>query len=101
MCDDLGMENANDPEGITTPSDEVRKAAVGDFLKGLDERIGKDRPCPICGGTKWVFLPEIAGPWLFLGDALANPATAMMICETCRFIRSHLISPVFVDEKPV
>jgi hypothetical protein len=95
----------NDPNRIEPgATEEIVDPTIDDFLNGQDERIGRDRPCPICGATDWAVIQP--NPLSFLGTSLVSTEAralnvAILICARCRFIRSHLLTPLATDEGAV
>jgi hypothetical protein len=80
-------ESGGIPEPLFDPT-------IDDFLKRLKKSVGEGVPCPVCGNTSWFCLPSPV-PIVAAGTGEARTfSTLLMICERCRFIRSHLITPL-------
>jgi hypothetical protein len=97
---------AKEPDGIEPgAAEDVGNPTIDEFLDGLAQRIGKHRPCPICGGTDWIVVAP--NPMSVLVGA-ASPAAgppddralnlAVLVCSRCRFVRTHLTTPLATDE---
>jgi hypothetical protein len=77
----------------------VSKSSVDDFLDGLDELIGKKRPCPICGCVDWMASPNAVAfmaAEIRSADDLDTGSlhVAFLRCAQCRFLRMHLLPDV-------
>jgi hypothetical protein len=69
-------------------------ARVNNVLNDLDEMVGKDIPCPICGETTWDCYPNEIG--IHFSDLGGGPLSSIhavaLFCSNCRFVRLHGMS---------
>lgn len=59
-----------------------------EILRRVNERLGGDRPCSLCGTTNWVLADEIYEVESYEGKQLGVPSKTVMpvvvlICTTC------------------
>lgn len=70
-----------------------------DFLDRIDQRIGEVQRCPMCGGTEWATVTgneaaiDLADMPSGRRPTLGAIRFALLYCERCRFIRTHLAAP--------
>ncbi|MDA8332238.1 MAG: hypothetical protein M0027_13770 [Candidatus Dormibacteraeota bacterium] len=73
--------------------------SLNDYLDRLNQRIGEAQRCPMCGGAEWTTVTGNAASvnvvdWPGEGEAtLGSIRFALLYCQNCRFIRTHLLAP--------
>jgi hypothetical protein len=88
---------ANTTQGPVGPKPD--QEPLNDFLDRVNERIGENQRCPMCGATEWATMTVNPAGINLIDMPDAGPAElgsiriALLYCAHCRFIRTHLTAP--------
>ena len=88
MCENLGMENVTDPEGL-----EPNHPAVDALLNQLGQRGLDNVPCPICGAQRWTVMPDPLDLLAVSPNRGGRLQVLVLTCAHCLYVRMHFMPP--------